>query len=85
MGKLTSIQVFLLCLALGVIISAIKVDFYRLSPFEILDNLFFSFMYNFLIALPSSMLAMFMWEYYKKKEINEIAIYQYRGLFNRIG
>jgi len=42
-------------------------------------------MYNFLIALPSSMLAMFMWEYYKKKEINEITIYQYRGLFNRIG
>lgn len=75
MNKITSIDIFFLCLAIGIVISAFKVDVAHLTKFQILDNIFYSFMYNFLITIPASIAAMFLWEYYKKKQRNEIIIY----------
>jgi branched-subunit amino acid transport protein AzlD len=68
MDELTSLDIFFLCLSLSIVISALKVDFARLTPYQILDNLYLSFMYNFLISLPASLLAMFLSGYYKKNK-----------------
>lgn len=82
MKKYTALDVFFFCLGIDLVISSVKVNFHNLTVSQILDNLFFSFMYNFIIAIPAALAAMVimicgqkLMAYLKKNLINEILFY----------
>ena len=78
--KISPLDIFFLCVGIDACISAIKVDFSHLSTINILHNLFFSFAYNFIVAIPAGIAAMVIMvfgkklvDYIKKNLINEVS------------
>lgn len=84
MGKNQALNIFFFCLGIDIVISVIRVNFILLNSTQIINNVFLSFLYNFIIGIPAGISGMVVVllsaeiiERIKKNEKNEVNFYQH--------